>query len=211
MSTYVKLRQEKSLFPTTYRMVSTVIDASPDGMYPIFVIREGADSTEELYMGVASFSDLSRYVENLLTRFTEAGKFGAAIPGDRLKITNAPDLWFDTYFVAPAVFTVSSVDVSHNYLIMTTAKPFPMAGKDFTWELYDSAEITLKASGTQGQCHRQDLTKNTWLRRRWTSLLASASDAEARLKAMDLLVQLVVDDAKKYGTDFVGVETFLYQ
>jgi len=215
MATSVTLRQEKTILTgDIYRVVSVITVATPDGMYPLFVVSEGTSVTDEQYERVATLEDLAALLENPLVRLTaaSAGEFSAigTIVGDKLLITNAPEAWYDTYFVAPPKFVVAAVDPSGNWIEVQSTKPFPTALDDLNWTVKDSTEVTTRGSGTGAKSQRHDDSDTTWLRRHWTSLLTDVAKAEARLISIETGVDTIVKDAKTYGVRFTGVVTTVY-
>lgn len=214
MATSVTIRQEKTILTgDIYRVVSTITVATPDGMYPLIVVSEGVDVTDEQYERVATLEDLAELLENPLIRLTAAtaGAFSSigTLVGDIVEITNAPVEWFDTYFLI-AKFTVATVDVAGNWIDVQSTKPFPTALSDVDWTVRNSTETTTRGSGTGAECHRQDDTDTTWLRRHWTSLLTDVAKAEARAMSIDTGVDKIVKDAKTYGVRFTGVVVKTY-
>jgi hypothetical protein len=219
MGVFVTLRQEKTVLSSgdnPYRVVSHVTDADPTGMYPLFKVSEGLAITDEQFEGVATLDDLAKYTENSLVRFraATAGKFTAigAVASDMLNVVNAVSVapeWFDTYFTA-AEFEVAAVDPAGDYIDVVSTKPFPTALEGLAWELESSVGAP-KGSGTGAECYREDTSEATWLRRHWTSLLATVKKAESRFESIRTNIEDVVDAANTHGTSFTGVTTDEYE
>ena len=91
MAVSVTLRQEKTILTDDYRIVSWITAASPSGLYPLFVVKEGVDEYDEEYGGVATLDDLADYTENPLVTLVAAaaGEFTGASAGNDITITNA--------------------------------------------------------------------------------------------------------------------------
>jgi len=211
MAISVTLRQEKTDLPALvnpYRVVSDIILADPVGMYPLFVVSIGVGGdTDEQYEGVVTLEDLDKYVEVQATVLEAAvvGQFTGA--SGTLTITNAttqvPE-WFDTYFTA-ATFVVESVDGTGTFLTVSSAKEFPTAAGSLAWSVSGGA-----LSGTGAKSRRADTSKTTFLRRRWTSLLATVAAAESRFASIQASVESVVNAADVHGVTFTGVVTDVY-
>lgn len=209
MTATVTLRQEKTILTDSYRVVSTIISASPTGMYPLFVIQEGVDAYNEVYQRVATLDDLALYTENPLITIVAGtpGDFIALTPGQTIEITNALTVapqWFDTYFVT-ALFEIATVDAAGNWLTVTSVKPFPTAASGLAW-----AKTGGGPSGIGAKTRRADTSPTTYLRRHWTSLLGTVRQAESRFTAIEAYVESVVDLANVHGVTFVGIETVVY-
>ena len=209
MTVTVTLRQEKTILTSGYRVVSTIISASPLGMYPLFVIAEGADAYAEIYQRVATLDDLAAYSENPLITLVAgtSGEFSTITSGQSLLITNASTVvpqWFDTYFTT-ALFEVATVDPSGDWLTVTTTKPFPTTAIGLSWE-----RIGGGPTGVNAKCRRQDTSYNTFLRRHWTSLLATVRQAESRVTAIKAYVESLVDLANTHGIAFEGLEETVF-
>ena len=214
MATSVTLRQEKTILTgNIYRVVSTITAADPTGMYPLIVASEGVSVTDEQYERVATLEDLASLLENPLVRLmaATAGAFSSigTLVGDIVEITNAPVEWFDTYFLM-AKFVVAAVDTAGDWVDVQSTKPFPTSLSSAAWTMRNSTETVTRGSGTGAECHRQDDTDTTWLRRHWTSLLTDLAKAEARAMSIDTGVDKIVKDAKTYGVRFTGVVVKTY-
>ena len=210
MSVSVTLRQEKTILTDSYRVVSWITAASPVGLFPLFLVKEGVDAYNEEFGGVADLDDLANYVENPLVTLVAdvAGEFATAAAGNPITITNAATAapaWFDTYFTA-ATFTIAEVDAGGDWIKVESTKPFPTAiGSGLSWN-YNSGVLV----GTNAACRREDTAEDTFLRRHFTSLLGSVIKAESRVASIKTYVQSIVNASNVHGEVFEGIETDTY-
>lgn len=211
----VTIRQEKTILSDSFRVVSWITDASPSGLYPIFVIDEGsAGSYDEIWLRVADLDDLAKYTEQSLTRITSkiSGEFAGigAVPSDKLIVTTSIPEWIDTY-VTDQVFTVEYVDPAGDYLLIYETKPFPTARNDLAWSLKDNTQSILRSVGINATSHRRDPTSSMpFLRRHWTQTFATVTKASGRIISNEAFVEALVNVSKVHGVVFEGIdiETF---
>ena len=207
MSVSLTLQQEKIIISTGYQVVSKIIAAEPTSMFPVFVVKAGADLWNEVYGGVADLTDLALWEENPLIKFTDtvAGALGLPNVGQTIKVTaGAPLEWFDSSFTLAEFTIVTKIDV--NSVLVQADKPFPTATAGLTWQVKENPSI----NGTDGYTSREDASKDTFLRRHFTSLLANVSKAESRVASIKAGVQSLANASNVHGVTFEGIETTTY-
>jgi hypothetical protein len=224
MSVSVTLKQEKTVLPDKFRVVSWITSAEPDEMYPLFVLESGLDPWEETYNSVADLDDLARYAENPLTRFADPifGSFsGLAVTGDLLVITNHRNEWESSFlpwqvgFYSGFVFPVdmSTVPGGAVYLVIDYAAPswqaFPDARDGLTWVLLDSTG-GFKHGGSNGYSRARNDASGKFLRRHLTMLYPIAAAAEAHALSVDAGVHSVATAASTTPPPFGGLEEHIY-
>lgn len=213
MSVAVTLRQEKTILTSTFALTSWITVADPTELYALFVISQGTNYEDEQWERVATLDDLAQYSENKLTKIVAgtAGQFSSigAAAGDILEITNVPEAWLTTNFTI-AKFTVASVDVAGDYLLVEEAVPFPSAQSTAEWTLRNGNESIVRGSGTAAKIYREDTSEAVWLRQHWTAEFSNVKKALARLTANETGVEALVEDIKTYGATYEGIETESY-
>lgn len=208
----VTIRQEKTVLADSFRVVSWITDASPSGLFPVFVIDEGiGGSHDEKWLRVADLDDMARYVEQTLTRITARvpGEFAGigAVQSDKLEITSSHPEWLDTY-VTDQVFTVEYVDPAGDYLLLYETKPFPTARDDLSWTLWDSTMTVSRSTGILATSHRRDPALSApFLRRHWTQLFSTVNKASSRVISNEAFVESIVEASKVHGVVFEGIDT----
>lgn len=208
----VTVRQEKSVLADSFRVVSWITNASPSGLYPLFVIDEGiGGSYDEEWLRVADLDDLAKYTEQSLTRITAKvpGEFFGigAVASDKLEITSSHPEWIDTY-VTDQVFTVEYVDPAGDYLLLYESKPFPTARNDLAWKLWDSTMTVPRSTGIDATSHRRDPSQSApFLRRHWTQLFSTVNKASSRVISNEAFIQAIVEASKVHGVTFEGIDT----
>lgn len=208
----VTIRQEKTVLADSFRVVSWITEASPSGLFPLFVVDEGVAGThDEKWLRVADLDDLARYTEQSLTRITArvSGEFAGigAIPSDKVVIENSLPEWIDTY-VTDQVFTVEYVDPAGDYLLIDEDKPFPTARNDLSWRVWDSTQTVPRSSGILATSHRRDPSVAApFLRRHWLQVFSTVNKASSRVISNEAFTQAVVEASRVHGVVFEGIDT----
>jgi len=233
MSVAVTLKQEKTVLTDKFRVVSWITSATPDPLYPLFVMEQGLDPWEELYNNIATLDDLARYGgevapygENPLTRFADpavdfSGLSPAPVTGDILIVTSALPEW-ESLFLARTAGPPSGFRFSLNmtgigsvpYVVIDFATPlwkaFPDARAGLAWTLKNSLETVTKGSGTTGYTRARNDVTGKFLRRHLTSLFDIAAQAEAHAQAVDTGVHSVATAAATTPPPFGGFSEYTY-
>jgi hypothetical protein len=214
MSVSVTLRQATAIIEAVgYRVISRILTASPDGMYPLFVFQPGIDPWGEVYLRVADLDDLNNYVEVPLNFFydTTPGKFSTAVPTDKIVITSSVPDWISP-ILPVAEFVITEVGPGGDFVIVDSAQPFPFVKSGLAWTLTNSGG-TPKTTGTAGYTTYEGYVSggDPFLRRDVTSILGSVEKASSRATAIKTGVDSIVTAAHTHGIAFEGIETVTYE
>ena len=208
----VVLKQEKYVLSTSFRVWSTITEATPDELFGGFVFETGLSPWEELYRRVATLEDVSRYARNELIRFT-APTIVAALPvaGDVLVIATTIDDWLHgTLGLTNQHFILGAQPALTDYVLVREEKPFPDMRTGLSWELWDETMSTLKGSGSSGYTRRAADSSTPYLTKEAVRLFTNVATAESHAIAVLNGIQNLAVASNTTPPPFPGYEEHTY-